>query len=146
LRLYLDVCCYSRLYDDQTQVKIYMESEAILNILNISKKNNDEIIGSPALDLEIDQIDDAEKRNKIKYFYELTKTEKTDYNINIYNRVKEISELTKLKTLDSFHLSFAENSNADILLTTDAKFEKACSKMNLKIKVINPIKHLMEVL
>ena len=123
-----------------------MESEAILNILNISKKNNDEIIGSPALDLEIDQIDDAEKRNKIKYFYELTKTEKTDYNINIYNRVKEISELTKLKTLDSFHLSFAENSNADILLTTDAKFEKACSKMNLKIKVINPIKHLMEVL
>ena len=65
MKLYLDICCYSRLYDDQMQVKIYMESEAILNILNISKINNDDIIGSPALDLEIDQIDDAEKRNKI---------------------------------------------------------------------------------
>ena len=31
MRLYLDVCCYSRFYDDQTQVKIYMESEAVLN-------------------------------------------------------------------------------------------------------------------
>jgi len=146
MRLYIDVCCYSRLYDDQTQVKIYMESEAILNLINISKKNNDDIIGSPALDLEIDQIDNTEKRNKVKYFYELIKTEKNDYNINIYNRVKEISEQTKIKTLDSFHLSFAENSKADILLTTDARFEKACSKMNLKIKVINPINYLMEVL
>jgi len=146
MRLYIDICCYSRLYDDQKQVKIYMESEAILNIINISKKNNDEIIGSPALDLEIEQIDDTEKRNKIKYFYELTKTEETDYSINIFNRVKEISEQIKIKTLDSFHLSFAEDSNADILLTTDVKFEKACSKMNLKIKVINPIKYLMEVL
>ena len=145
MRLYIDVCCYSRLYDDQTQVKIYMESEAILNIINISKKNNDEIIGSPALDLEIEQIADAEKRNKIKYFYKMIETEKAVYNINIYNWVKEISEQTKIKTLDRFHLSFAENSNADILLTTDAKFENACSKMNLKIKVINPIKYLMEV-
>ena len=86
------------------------------------------------------------QKREIKYFYELTKTEKTSYNINIYNRVKEISAQTKIKTLDSFHLSFAENSNADILLTTDAKFEKACSKMNIKTKVINPIKYLMEVL
>jgi len=75
----------------------------------------------------------------------MIETEKVAYNINIYNRVKELSEQTKIKTLDRFHLSFAENSNDDILLTTDAKFENACSKMNLKIKVINPIKYLMEV-
>ena len=146
MRLYFDICCYSRLYDDQMQVKIYMESEAILNILNISKENNDEILGSPALDLEIDQIEDVEKRDKIRYFYHQTITRKIDYTINVFNRVKELSEQTKIKTFDSFHLSFAENSNVDILLTTDAKFEKACSKMNLKIKVMNPIKYLMEVL
>lgn len=146
MRLYFDVCCYSRLFDDQTQVKIYMESEAVLNIINIAKQSNEDIIGSSALDLEIDQIDNIEKREKIKYFYHQTITEKTDYTQNVLNRVKEISEQTKIKTLDSFHLSFAENSNVDILLTTDARFEKYCSKMNLKVKVINPIKYLMEVL
>ena len=145
MKLYFDVCCYSRLYDDQMQVKIYMESEAILNILNISKQNHDEIVGSSALDLEIDQIDNVEKREKIKYFYHQTITEKTDYTENVFNRVKELSEQTNIKKLDSFHLSFAENSNADILLTTDSRFEKACSKMNLKMKVMNPIKYLMEV-
>ena len=146
MRLYFDICCYSRLYDDQTQIKVYMESEAVLNILNISKQNHDEIVGSSALDLEIDQIDNVEKREKIKYFYHQTITEKTDYTENVFNRVKELSEQTNIKKLDSFHLSFAENSNVDILLTTDSRFEKACSKMNLKIKVLNPIKFLMEVM
>ena len=146
MRLNFDICCYSRLYDDQTQIKVYMESEAILNILNISKQNNDEIVGSSALDLEIDQIDNVEKREKIKYFYHQTITEKIDYTENVLNRVKELSEQTKIKTLDSFHLSFAEYSNANILLTTDTKFEKACAKIDLKIKVINPVKYLMEVI
>ena len=145
MRLYFDLCCYSRFYDDQGQLKIYMESEAILNIINIAKQNNDEILGSPALDLEIDQIDNLEKREKIKYFYNQIITSKIDYTENVLNRVKELSEMTKIRTLDSFHLSFAENYNVDILLTTDVKFENACSKINLKIKVINPIKYLMEV-
>ena len=146
MRLYFDICCYSRLYDDQMQVKIYMESEAILNILNFSKQNNDEIVGSPALDLEIDQIDNVDKRDKIKYFYNQAITEKITYDHNVINRVKELSENSNIKTLDSFHLSFAEKSNVDILLTTDTKFEKACSKMELKVKVINPVNYLMEVM
>ena len=146
MKLYFDICCYSRFYDDQGQLKIYMESEAILNIINVSKQNNDEIFGSPALDLEIDQIEDIEKRDKIKYFYEQTITQKPDYTENVFDRVKELADKTKIRTLDSFHLSFAEINSIDILLTTDARFEKACSKMDLKIKVINPIKYLMEAI
>ena len=146
MKLYFDICCYSRFYDDQGQVKIYIESEAILNIINIAKQNNYEIMGSPALDLEIEQIDKVEKREKIKYFYNQTITQKNDYNENIYKRVKELSEKTNIRTLDSFHLAFAENLKIDFLLTTDARFEKACSRMDLNIKVINPIKYLMEVI
>ena len=40
MKLYFDLCCYSRLYDDQGQMKIYLESEAILNIINLAKQNN----------------------------------------------------------------------------------------------------------
>ena len=43
------------------------------------------------------------------------------------------------KEIDRFHLAFAENANADILLTTDAKFEKSGSKLILKLIVINPL-------
>ena len=123
-----------------------MEGEAILTIINKCKQNNDEIIGSPVLDLEIDQIVDIEKKEKVKYFYNQTITAKVNYTANILKRVQELSEQTNIRTLDRFHLSFAENSDADVLLTTDIKFEKASSKMNLKIKVTNPLKYLMEVI
>ena len=146
MKLYFDLCCYSRFYDDQGQLKIYLESEAILNIINLAKQNNDEIYGSPALDLEIDQIDDIEKRNKIKYFYDQTITQKPDYIENVFNRVNQLVKKTKIRTLDSFHLAFAEINNIDILLTTDSRLEKACSKLDLNIKVINPVKYLMEVI
>ena len=33
MKLYLDTCCYNRPFDDQTQERIHLESEAILTIL-----------------------------------------------------------------------------------------------------------------
>ena len=52
MKLYLDNCCYNRPYDDQTQERIHLEGEAVLAIINKCKQNNDEIIGSPVLDIE----------------------------------------------------------------------------------------------
>jgi predicted nucleic acid-binding protein len=146
MKLYLDTCCYSRPYDDQVQEKIHMESEAVLVIINRSRQNKDKIVGSLALDFEIEQISDIEKREKLKYFYEQTIINKFEYTDDVYNRVKELSENTNLKTLDRFHLSFTENYDVDILLTTDDRFEKACAKISSKVRVINPLKYLMEVM
>jgi predicted nucleic acid-binding protein len=146
MKLYLDNCCYNRPYDDQAQEKNHMEGEAILTIINRCKQNNDEIIGSSVLDLEIDQIKDIEKKEKVKYFYNQTITEKVDYTADILKRVRELSAQTNIRTLDRFHLSFAEYSHADILLTTDTKFEKASSKLKLGIRVMNPLGYLMEVI
>ena len=146
MKLYLDCCCYNRPYDDQTQEKIHMEGEAILGIIYRCRQNHDEIVGSPVVDLEIDNINNIEKREKVRYFYEKTITMKLKYSIKILERVKELSEQTNIKTIDKFHLSFAENCGADVLLTTDKKFEKACSKLYLGTKVINPLNYLMEVI
>jgi hypothetical protein len=46
--------------------------------------------------------------------------------------------------LDRFHLSFAEDAEADVLLTMDDKFEKACSKISLKTEVKNPLNFILE--
>ena len=51
-----------------------------------------------------------------------------------------------MRTFDRFHLSFAENADADVLLTTDDNFEKACSKLVLSIKVMNPLNFLLEAM
>jgi len=146
MKFYLDSCCYSRPYDDQTQEKIHMEGEAVLAIINECGQNGDEITGSYALDLEIDQINDIEKREKIKYFYDKTITSKIKYSETVFKRAKELSEQTNIRTLDRFHLSFADISGVDIFLTTDNKLEKTGSKLNLKMKITNPLKYIMEVM
>jgi predicted nucleic acid-binding protein len=146
MKFYLDSCCYNRPYDDQAQEKIHLEGEAILAIISICKQSNDEIAGSLALDLEIEQINDIEKKEKVKYFYNQTITEKLKYSTAILKRVEELSKQTNMRTLDKFHLAFADNNGVNILLTTDNKFEKAVSKLDLKIRVINPLKYLMEVI
>ncbi len=39
MRIYLDNCCYNRPFDDQTQERIHLESEAILTILKRGQLN-----------------------------------------------------------------------------------------------------------
>jgi len=121
--LYLDNCCYNRPFDEQSQMIIHIESEAILSIINYSKKNNFQIIGSPALDYEIENISNFEKRAKVKFLYEHSITIKQSYSSNIAEQVQKLSNRTNIRSLDLFHLAFAECSNADLLITTDKKFE-----------------------
>jgi predicted nucleic acid-binding protein len=144
-KIYLDNCCFNRPYDDQTQEKVHLESEAVLGIIKRFKQLDFEIIGSAALDLEISKISDSYKRAKVRFFYERTITKKAKYNQATLERVKELQELSAIRVLDRFHLAFAENY-ADMLLTTDLRFEKACSKLGLEIRVINPIVYFMEVM
>jgi len=146
MKIYLDNCCYNRPFDEQTQIKIHLEGESILAIINKCKHNNDEIIGSVALEFEIEKIANIEKREKVKYLYEQTITTKIDYTADVLKRVQELSEQTNIRTLDRFHLALAESSKADVLFTTDNKFEKASLKLDLKVKVINPIKYLFEII
>jgi predicted nucleic acid-binding protein len=146
MKLYLDNCCYNRPYDDQSYERIHLEEEAVLAIINKCEQAGNEIIGSPALDIEIEQIENIEKQEKVKNFYEQTIYKKIEYNSGILKRVKELSEQSNIRTLDRFHLSFAEYAGVDVLLTTDDKFEKVCSKLNLNIKVINPLKFLLEAM
>ncbi|MCL2601682.1 MAG: PIN domain-containing protein [Treponema sp.] len=123
-----------------------MEGEAVLAIISRCRQNLDEIVGSPALDLEINQIGDVEKKEKVKYLYEQAITTKMGYTENILKQTRELSEQTSIRTLDGFHLAFAENSGVDFLLTTDIKFERVCSKLKLNTHVMNPLKYLTEVM
>jgi predicted nucleic acid-binding protein len=140
----MDTCCYNRPYDDQAQERVHLEGEAVLAIINKRERNNYEIIGSPALDYEMEQISNIDKREKVKTLYAQAINERLDYTIVIRERVEELSGQTTIRAFDLFHLSFAENAEADVLLTTDVKFKKACSRLHVKILVMNPLAFLLE--
>ncbi len=146
MRIYLDSCCYNRPFDDLNQEIIHVESETILNILSKTLEGTYEIVGSDALEYELYQIKDHIKRQNVIDLYEESVKLRIEEADEINNRAKEIREQSNIHFLDSLQIAYAEAGEAEVMLTTDYKLEKMASYLSLKIRVINPVKFVLEEL
>ncbi|MDR2728548.1 MAG: hypothetical protein LBB56_05390, partial [Chitinispirillales bacterium] len=139
-KIYLDTCCYCRPFDESEQEKISKERNVIGAILDLSPIMDYTIVGSLALRTEIDEISDTEKHQAVSNFYKSAVNEYIPLTDTIIEHGRIMSATAGLGGFDGLHLAFAESAGADYLLTVDNQFEKASSKLNLKVKVINPLK------
>lgn len=146
MRIYFDVCCLNRPFDDQMQIRIHLEAEAILSIFNYSRKAGWIVIGSDAIDYEISKMPDDDKRLMVQI---LSTVRDAHVRIDavVEKRAVEIKRLG-LKTLDALHVACAEKAKAEILLTTDDNFLRKAAKNKgmLRVKVENPLQWVMEVI
>jgi len=145
VRIYLDVCCLNRPFDDQTQDRIHLESEAVILILKRVRSGNWEWISSEAVDFEVRQTPDVERRRRVESLIRYA-----DRTILIESSiVKRASGLKEIGfgAYDALHLACAEHCEANVFLTTDDKvLQLACKcSSQIKIKVYNPLIWLKEV-
>lgn len=142
-RIYLDVCCLCRPFDDQTVHRIRMETEAITVILKHCMTDW-ELVGSEAIESEIFAIPDEERRENVESVLQLTRS-----RVVIDEEVEAIAREYHRYGLDPFdalHLACAERAGA-VFLTTDDTLIKSIKKHKDKIttRVHNPVQWLMEV-
>ncbi len=69
MRIYLDNCCLNRPYDDLQTNSIYLESEAVLAIIDICKTGDWLYFSSDILLDEIYEMSDKNKREKVMLLY-----------------------------------------------------------------------------
>ncbi|MDR2693257.1 MAG: hypothetical protein LBB74_03470 [Chitinispirillales bacterium] len=98
------------------------------------------VLGSLALRTEIGNIRDTEKRIAVSDYYKSAVNEYIPYTGSITKLARTMTAKVGLGGFDSLHLAFAISASADYLLTVDNDFEKASSKLNLKVQVVNPRK------
>ncbi len=67
----MDVCCLNRPFDDQTQDKIRIETDAILAILKRCITGEWKLVSSEVLDIEIEKTPDLWKKSKVYELYKL---------------------------------------------------------------------------
>ena len=146
MKVYLDVCCFNRPFDDHGQDRVRLESEAVLTILEHTQSRMWAIIGSEVIDIEISKIPDDDLRCKVNILTGM-KQKFITVNNDVEIRGKELEKLG-FKSFDALHIACAEKGDADILLTTDDVFlSKALQSRNiLKVRVENPLRWLMEVM
>ena len=104
-----------------------------------------EIYKSMAIDFEISKINYENKRRQVEDLYDAIESTEIAYSQEIKQRAIELREYN-IKDMDSLHLAFAESENVDYFITTDRLLINASKRANLKIKVINPIEFIMEVI
>lgn len=143
MTIYMDACCLNRPFDDQTQDKIRIESDAILAILSYCLSGEWQLISSEVLDYEIDSMLDKWKKSKVKQLCKLA-TDKIVLNDIIKKRAIEL-QTHGIKAFDSLHLASAEHTKVDVFLTTDRKLLNAAIKLNMSIIIANPLNWFMEV-
>lgn len=142
MKIYMDVCCWNRPFDDQSQERVRVEGNTIRTILWQCKAGKLIIAGSPIIDMELEKCQDFEKLQSIRAFYSVTQL-----YLPVTAEVKTRSLMFQrygIKTLDSLHIALAEVYRLDVFLTTDDKLLKTASKIKTAVKVANPVSWLME--
>ena len=144
MRIYLDVCCLNRPFDDNAQDRIRLEAEAVLTVLKRYQGRSRSLLGSEVIDFEISQISDDEKRQKVMLLSAVLQP-CVIVDVNAEKRAIELEKLG-FRPIDALHIACAEKGRADVLLTTDDDLLRRALqyKESLKVRVENPVKWLIE--
>ena len=125
MRIYLDNCCYNRPYDDQTQLRISLETQAKLQIQTMIRKNRFELVTSYVLLYENSRNPYETRRNTILSFI---KENNSNYvGIEKGEEIKSLADeiiATGVKTADAHHVACAIIGGAEYFLTTDSRLLK----------------------
>ena len=136
MRVYLDNCCYNRPFDDQTQVKVLIETLAKLNIQQQMRDGVVEYVWSEVLDFEVGRSRFLDRKRQILPWAGGA-TVDVDLNEDIRARAREF-EAVGIKPMDSLHLACAEAADCDWFFTTDTGILKK-AKSVASVRVANPI-------
>ena len=98
-----------------------------------------------AIDFEMSKIKLDNKRRQVEDLYDAMELTEIYYSEEIKRRAIELRQYN-IKDMDSLHLAFAESKAVDYFITTDRLLINASKRAKLKIKVINPVEFIMEVI
>jgi predicted nucleic acid-binding protein len=140
-RVYLDTSAYNRPFDDQTQPKIFLETQAVIIILQMVEAKAVELISSSVLEYENSRNPYPIKQEAMNRYLQLAEL-RQEVSEAIRQRAEEF-EKNGLKAIDSLHVACAEAAKSDYFITCDKRLVNRYS--GLAMKVINPADFVLEM-
>ncbi len=141
MKIYLDTSVYNRPYDDQSQAKIYLETQATIIIFTLIENHQLESVNSSVLEYENQQNPFPIIQQAIKKYLKET-TLFQPLNETIKQRAKQL-QTRGIKAIDALHVASFEASKSDYFITCDKRLLNRCQMLN--IRAINPIDFIQEL-
>jgi len=143
MKIYLDNCMFNRPFDEQSHIRIRLETEAKLVIQEEIRRGTYRLIWSYILDYENNKNPFQERKEQIIKWkkYAIADVEE---NTDIINTAILLNN-KGLQKMDSLHIACAIFAKADYFLTTDDKVNKKASTI-ANIKIADPIDFIKQAL
>ena len=140
-RIYLDNCCFNRPFDDQSQFRIRLETEAKLEIQRRVREQELELAWSYILDYENQANPFPERRDTIARWKSIA----TAHVVGSDDVLQQANRLLShgIRPKDALHLACAMISACRYFLTTDDIMLKKTANLNT-IAVVNPTQFIIE--
>ena len=139
MRLYIDLSCFNRPFDDQSQDRIRRETEAVFAVLRRIIAGSDTWV----LSFENDKHPKPDRRDEIAV-WEARSERSIAVNADLEERSHEIAQ-QGIPALDAAHLASAEAGGAEIMLTCDDVVLRRAPRLGLALRALNPVAYLSEV-
>jgi len=139
VKIYLDMCCFNRPYDDQAQLRIELETKAKLYIQQQIVDGKFTLVSSVVLEFENSKNPYQLRRLVISDFLRHAK-EYVEDSDSVLNLAKEVNA-TGVKPKDASHVACAIHAGCDYFLSTDDRLLKY---KDSRIQLMNPVDFIKE--
>lgn len=129
--IYLDMCCLKRPFDDQSQPRIRLESEAVLALL-AAESNEVRFVRSPALQLENTLNPLPLRAARVARWLGHPAPVADPASLEI--RTRDIMRLG-VNGFDALHLASAEAASADVFATCDDRLLGTAQRATQALRV-----------
>ena len=143
MRLYLDLNCFNRPFDDQTQDRVARETAAVLWILQRIVDRSDELAWSTILSYENSQHPLADRRDEIARWADFAVVT-LPISARLMVRARELAD-QDVPALDAAHVASAEEGGCERFLTCDDRLLRKARRLNVRLAVMNPVKYQEEI-
>ncbi|MBI3754156.1 MAG: hypothetical protein HY266_08985 [Deltaproteobacteria bacterium] len=142
--IYLDYNCFQRGFDDPHQIRIQLEALSCEEIFARAEGGKVRLAWSFMHDDENILCPFMERKLEVFRLSALCKI-RIGPKEELYNLAKDFQQKAKLSSKDAVHLACAAYANAGFFLTCDAELIRRAKKLNLEMKVMNPVEYIREV-
>lgn len=141
MKIYVDTSAYNRPFDDQTQPRIFLETQAVVVVLLLVEAEALEIVSSSILEYENSRNQSALERQWVNGRLQLAKFYQ-EVNEAIFERAREL-EQQGLGTMDALHVACAEAAGSEYFLTCD---DRLIRRYRGSLNVLTPVNFVLEMI
>ncbi len=143
LRVYFDTCALKRGWDDQTQLRIKLEADAVVALLHLVRRGRLVLIHSTIHDVENAKNRDRDRRASVEELLFAHPIPAFD-GAALRRRAAELLR-RGFGAMDAAHLAAAEVLGADAFVTVDDRLLRRTARLRFAVRAVGPIDFSAEV-